>query len=356
MEEKKYPDEISVKQVFNTLSKPLKTFVSVALGATGLSLFSIIGVIAKIINEVDSKGTINLNLSLFIILCASIFVAILGLIVLAGISLMSLFRLKINTRALNKTLEKIDETSAILFDSSCSISTSANQLNDINVIYKQISSLVANRFTELQKEKMAQYILTSDEISALEQNVCKNARIVVMTSKFQLDKGKLLKIILDNICKGAIYEYLVPNADTNMRDFKLVYTAWWKMFCDRISESECYEHAGYSDEFLELRKKAANHDNCVYDQALEYFKKHVVQKQISASNSLVTIIMYQQEPQPSTKWEIIMKLPTVSDDDTYYAFLVPEEEAAEKMILIRGVETLCFENDIPLDLERHKLY
>lgn len=302
-------EKLSNKQLFDAVSKPIGIALSTAITVTGISLFTIVGLVAKIAELASSVDLISIPKGWFVALAIFCSIFIVAVLIIAFISTISLFKIKIGLSSINDCISHIESATNLLS-------------------------------SETQKASMSKYILNGDEISEIEKNVVGEARIVVMTSRFLLDKGKLLDIILNNIRKGVTYEYLIPQEGAYQRDFQKVYQSWWHKFLESISSKEQRDIV-YSKEYNELKKISAENPKLFQKKAKEYFKKHVKELLINKEHNLVTIIMYQQEPQPSDKWEVIMKLPTVTEDNEYYAFHIGDEEKAEKTNLINCIENLC---------------
>lgn len=322
---------ISIIAIFKALSSPLKLVLGLALTFTGVSGISVISAVTYYTNN-NELVQISSRVLLFVGL--SIVAMMFFFIILAISSTVALIRLKFDGKQNDDRL-------------AC----------DIQHLESQIT-LLGSMVT---RNALSKYILNSALITELESSSGNNRRIVVMTSKFTLDKGKLLQVILDNIRKGAIYEYLVPSEvqDDGVVDggdhenFKLVYRAWWNQFLKdlhtELNDDYCVE---YKELYDKARTAKSTRDKKLLKSSAEqYFKKHVKEYRIGIEHSLVTLILYQQEPSPSDNWKIIMKLPSISDDD-YYAFLVPDEEQKEKTVLIQGVNKFCSKrNVVSLELD-----
>ncbi len=313
-------EEITNKQLFGALSKPLRLGLSAALTMTGISLFTIVGLVAKIADLSSSQDLLTIPKGWFVATVVVCCAFVVFLLVLALLSTFSLVRLKVNFLSINDCIKNIENATNLLS-------------------------------SENQKASMSKHILNGDEISEIEHHVVGEARIVVMTSRFYLDKGKLLDIILNNIRKGVIYEYLIPQEGAYQRDFQKVYQGWWHMFLESISSKE-EPGITFSKEYKELQRIKTDNHRLFTKKAKEYFRKHVKELLINKEHSLVTIIMYQQEPQPSDRWEVIMKLPTVTEDNEYYAFHIGDEERVEKTNLVNSIENLCVNaNEADLNLD-----
>lgn len=328
---------LSVKDLFFLLSKPLRVAVSIALGFTGLSMFSFFTVAAKFEELVKRLGTVNLNIDVaMIILLVLIIIILISALFLASVSVVALVRLKL---------------------------MSQNFKSDFAHIIDEFSANISQLDFEVKQLVLSKYILDEDQITALESSKQKDERIIVMTSKYHLDTGKLLEIILNNIKKGVIYQYVVPGEKTrgkNSRirghhhdDFIITYTNWWDSFKKDLLIKEPPEiMETYHPDYQKLKEEALQGlqlSNAVKEMAQKYFAAHVHEYLVNKDYSLVTIIMYQKGVVTDHNYDIIMKLPTVSDDN-YYAFKIPDEEKVEKQNLSNIIEGFCREESIKLTL------
>ncbi len=329
---------LSAKDLFGLLSKPLRAAVSIALAITGLSMFSFFTVAARFEELVKSFGTINLNIDVaMIVLIVLIIIILISALFLASVSIVALVRLKL---------------------------MSQNFKCDISHIIDEFSVNISQLDFEVKQLVLSKYILDEDQITALESSKQRDERIIVMTSKYHLDTGKLLKIILDNIKKGVIYQYVVPGEKTrgkNSRiignhhsDFTLTYTNWWNSFKEDLLKEEVPEiMETYHPDYQKLKEEAMHVglqlSDAVKEMAQKYFASHVQEFLVNKDYSLVTIIMYQKGAITDHNYDIIMKLPTISDDN-YYAFKIPDEEKVEKQNLSNIIEAFCRKESIKLSL------
>ncbi|GHV00078.1 hypothetical protein FACS1894211_06650 [Clostridia bacterium] len=351
--------ELSWKDVWKVLTTPLKWAFSIAIALTGASIIGIIVTLVTIANKASAEVP-ALTSPPVITLVIFVGIALLGVGILAISSALALIRLKLNSNklienvsTLNSNCEKCVVASDVFSNASLGIS---EFVSGIGKLEAQVGKLSA----EVVKVALSQYILNEGAITRLEESVIDGARIVVMTSKFNLDKGKLLGIILDNIRKGVVYEYLVPGEwdskecikGTDHRDFCQVIDGWWEKFKESLfntkkENKDCIYCQAYEKLWADAKKaKTEEEKGDIIKQAWAYFAKHVKEYLIGSEHSLVTVIMYQQAKAPSDIWEVIIKLPTITDDN-YYAFKIPSEEGREKTNLIDGVEKLCC-NNVPL--------
>ena len=334
--------EVSNKQLFNFLSKPLQWAYKIVLPMTGISVFAFV-VFIGIIYDKLSETTDLAKLPKWApnAIAISLLVLVVSFIALALMSTVSLFRVKMDYKSFNDCIDHIEKKTQSTEDTIASVKAVLDPIKPemLAETLEKIERSTNLLASESQKTVMANHILNGSEISELESRTVGGARIVVMTSQFHLDKGKLLRIIVRNICKGVIYEYLIPEDLAYKRDFQIVYRGWWNSFIETVSSEEAEEE--FAEDCRKLKKLSSTNKGQFKRKAREYFKRHVRELPISKEHRLVTVIMYQQEVQPSDKWEVIMKLPTVTDDDEYYAFRVSDEERKEKQDLIRNIENLC---------------
>ena len=329
---------LSAKDLFALLSRPLRAAVSIALAITGLSLFSFFTVAARFEELAKGFGMVNLNIDVaMIVLLVLIIIILISALFLAGVSIVALVRLKL-----------VDQ----------------NFKYDIENIIDEFSINISQLDFEVKQLALSKYILDENQITALESSKQKDERIIVMTSKYHLDTGKLLEIILNNIKKGVIYQYVVPGEKTkgkNSRikgnhhaDFIITYTNWWNSFKEDLFNNEPPEiMKTYHPDYQKLKKEAIHTglplSSAVKEMAQKYFASHVQEFLVNKDYSLVTIIMYQKGAVTDHDYDIIMKLPTVSDDN-YYAFKIPDEEKLEKQNLSNIIEAFCREESIELTL------
>lgn len=330
---------LSAKALWNVLYRPLKTVVSIALAITGLSIFSFFTVAARFEDFVKSFGTIDLSIDVaMIVLLILIIIILINALFLASVSIVALVRLKL---------------------------VSQNYENYIKDIIDGFSVNISQLDFEVKQLVLSKYILDEDQITALESSKQKDERIIVMTSKYHLDTGKLLEIILNNIKKGVIYQYVIPGEKTKGKnprikgnhhsDFIITYTNWWENFKKDLLNNESPEiMKTYHPDYQKLKEEAmlggAQLSDAVKEMAQKYFAFHVQEFLVNKDYSLVTIIMYQKGAITDHNYDIIMKLPTVSDDN-YYAFKIPDEEKVEKRNLSNIIEAFCREQSIELVLK-----
>lgn len=317
------------RDIFRFLSKPVRITISIALSITGLSIFSFIYVISDYEELVARLGMINLDMSRAMIILSVLMVLIfIGFFFIACVSLVALVRLKLIEQNI-----KIDASKKI------------NELTDSVTCLK----------SEVNQLTLSKYILDAEQIIKLESSIASEGRIIVLTSKYHLDTGRLLGIILNNIKRGAIYQYVVPGEKINRKnakilgrhheDFVVTYTGWWNIFKEDLFRDEPGEIiSSYHSEYQKLKKSAlslgSSNFDMIKENAKKYFSAHVQEFLVSVDYSLVTIIMYQKGSKTDHNFDIIMKLPTVSDGN-YYAFKIPDEEKVEKKNLSDIIESFC---------------
>lgn len=330
-------DDLTLIDLFKLLSKPLRVILTLSMSITGLSIFGFFVIVAefKKITEALELVTLKINSALIALLvCIGFF--IVGILFIACASIVALVRVKILDQNLkddaNRTIEEL--------------SSNVSQIND------QVNQLT-----------LSKYILDEEQITALESGMFCDGRIIVMTSKFHLDTGKLLQIILNNIKRGAIYQYIVPGQKSRGKnkkisgtyhvDFTHAYTHWWNLFKQDLLYTETPDILStYHPDYQKLKKDALNAGDIedIKKDAQLYFSAHVQEYLVSTDYSLVTIIMYQKGAITDHNYDIIMKLPTISDGN-YYAFKVPDEEKAEKRSLSDIIEGFCLKDSEELKLD-----
>lgn len=330
-------DDLTLIDLFKLLSKPLRAIFAVSMGITGLGILGIFVVVAEFerITEGLKSITLEINTVFFVLLtCIGLF--IIGIFIIAYVSIAALMRIKILNQRIKDDADRTIEE----------LSRNISQLNDH-----------VNQLT------LSKYILDEDQITDLESEMFSGGHIIVMTSKFHLDTGKLLQIILNNIKRGAIYQYIVPGqkgrgknkqiTGTYHADFTLACNSWWNLFQkDLLCEEAPDIFSTYNLDYQKLKKDALNAGKIedVKKDAQLYFSNHVQEYLVGTDYSLVTIIMYQKGVATEHNYDIIMKLPTISDGN-YYAFKIPDEEKVEKRCLSDIIEAFCRKDPEELNLE-----
>lgn len=326
---------LSFFNLLKMLSNPMRVTLAIATALMGISIFSFISIVAYFKELFNQFENMNIKVNcIIIVLLIIISLFFLSIILIACSSSIALIRFKFKENSLKENAnEKIQELS-----------------DNIMLLNSEVSHI-----------KLSKYILNEEQITKLESSTIDGSKIVVMTSKFHLDSGKLLKIIINNIKKGIIYQYIVPGEfidgkihGMDHNDFKTVYLNWWSIFLDDllINEEE-NEIKKYNRDYQTIKRKALSlgksQFNKIKNEAKKYFEKHVEEYLVGNGYRLVTIIMYQKGLSTQHNYDIIMKLPTVSDDN-YYAFKIPDEEKIEKKGLIEIIESICLEDSIKLEL------
>lgn len=329
-------NDLKAMDLFKLLSKPLRLIFSIAVAITGLSIFGFIVVIADFKKITAALGQIPLDINVaMIVLLVCIGLFLVGMFFIACASIVALVRIKMLDQDIREEANgSIEE-----------LSRNINQLKD------QVNQLT-----------LSKYILDEEQITALESGMFCGGQIIVMTSKFHLDTGKLLQIILNNIKRGAVYQYIVPGQKVGEKrnkitgnhhsDFTLAYTMWWDLFQKDLLCAESPEiFSTYHPSYQKLKEDALKAGNieAVKKDARLYFSARVQEYLVSIDYSLVTIIMYQKGAATDHNYDIIMKLPTVSDGN-YYAFKIPDEEKAEKKSLSDIIESFCRSDRVELKL------
>jgi hypothetical protein len=354
--------DITNKQIWSALSMPLKWAFGIALALTGISIFGAITTISSWVSEY--KNILPLDAKIFIAFAVFVGIMFVSFGILAFSSAISLIRLKFNSGNFTKNCEQCSETSTSLKNNNGTYSDCNNNhseiTNEMGTIAKTLEKQVGELNVGVTKVLLADYILDEGKITELESKVKEGARIVVMTTTFHLDRGKLINIILDNIRKGVKYQYLVSGEkkegeikpEKDHRDFCDLIKRWWTKFksdifeCKNISK---IKEKNYCSDYIAIAEKANRKGvdkNEILEDAWRYFANHVTEYLVGKYHSLITVIMYQQEPaQYDDIWEIIIKLPTVTNKN-YYAFKIPGEESGEKAILIRSMEDFCNKENI----------
>lgn len=337
-------NELKAIDLFKILSKRLRIAISIAMTLTSLSIFSSIYVIADYERLIANLGQVVFKISwamIILFVCLGIF--FVGTLFLACVSTVALLRLKVLDQNIKVDAYKtIEEFSQKTVDFSLSINKLNSQINQLT---------------------LSEHILDEEQITALESGMFCGGRIIVMTSKFHLDTGKLVQVILSNIKKGVIYQYIVPGkraggqskriSGNHHADFTFAYTHWWELFKEDLFCAESPETVStYDPKYQELKKFALDVRDFsqIEDAAKEYFSEHVQEFLVSTEYSLITVIMYQKGVSTDHNFNIIIKLPTVSDDN-YFAFKIPDEEKVEKKNLSDIIEAFCRKTPITLKLK-----
>ena len=212
------------------------------------------------------------------------------------------------------------------------------------------------------KDNLLKLILDKQKILDLEKNVPNDTGIIVMTSKFVLEKGIVKPIIVDNIRKGVKYNYLIPDDNRDLTDYINTATMWWEDFRAMLTDKKiCLELSNrsnknenvFSQDFKALLTSCKEfHEMLVNDQnntltestlknnVLDYFKKKIQTYKIDAKYSFITIIMYKRS-KINNEWDVIIKLPTSEANDEYTAYGVPDNNHVEKRKLVDSIQRLC---------------
>lgn len=341
----KIKSELEPINILKSLSMPLRVTISLATAIMGLGIIGFFVVYNYFEEIVKGLGEISMNIShALIILLVCLGIIFVGTFFIACASTVALVRLKI----LDQDIKDY----------------ASRQIEEFSKKVKVFSQGISQLTSQVNQLTLSKYILDEDQITSLESGVSCGKRIIVMTSKFHLDTGKLLQIILNNIKKGAIYQYIIPGESkgkgqklkirgTHHADFTEAYELWWKLFQEDLGRDEPLEIlSSYDSKYQELKRRVLDGGNVslVKEDAQEYFSNHVQEYLVSTEYSLITVIMYQKDGFIAHNYDIIIKLPTVSDDN-YYAFKIPDEEKVEKKNLTDIVEAFCREKRIPLILE-----
>jgi len=227
------------------------------------------------------------------------------------------------------------------------------------------------RYIEL-KENLLKLILDKQDISDLEKRVPNDTEIIVMTSKFVLEKKAFMSIIVNNIRKGVMYNYLIPSDDRNTTDYFKTAVIWWDDFktmftqkerCSELLERPAPKEIVFSRGFMDLLSRCKKFhemqkDDQDYEEIKEalkndifdYFKGKIRAYKIDEKYSFITIIMYQKEAN-SINYDVIIKLPTSDNNEEYTAYLVPDKN--EKPNLVQSIRRFC---DVHRGAERYDIF
>ncbi len=279
-------EQITAKEIFRALSKPLKIAFSIAITLTGISIIGSAGSLFVLFN--DEKAGLSPTESVALIsLIVFAALVLIGLAVLAFSSAIALvrFKLQFNQSKFSESCEKVENSSNkyTLATESCestriTLQTVASKLQDELVSLDE----------KVNKILLARNILDAAAITALESSVTHGNHIVVMTSKFNLDTDSLIPIILDNIRNGASYDYLVPgkrirgNFTSNEHDdFCKAVNNWWvKYKLDLVAHSATdLSNKNYSSDYLNIvqsvKENGNNLNDKIINKAKEYFCQHI---------------------------------------------------------------------------------
>lgn len=355
---------ISARDIWRVMSEPLKWIISAFGGVSFLTIISIVVVSGKIYNIlVVEQG--ELNAKLIILLVVLIFFFLLTLIAFATVLAISLIKIKFDNIFFNQNIMQFAQSCELLSSSVVNIEPLLNETQNsaekMSNVTDEALQVVSKMNSLVSQTHLSKYILDERQITKLEESVGGGYKIVVMTSQYKLDSGKLLQIILNNIRKGVIYEYLIPNEKgassfgEKHEDFCKVVCEWWKQFLrDYEKHTRTFkqnEYSLYGRDYIQL---VENRLDSECEELKDFFLEHVKEHIIANEYSLITVIMYQKGNLTAHEWEAIIKLPTVSNDN-YYAFKVPDEETKEKRNLIEAIERLCRNTkEIKLSIQKHK--
>ncbi len=220
-----------------------------------------------------------------------------------------------------------------------------------------LSTLIINLNMEI---KMQEYLLNKQQLATLEGSVgddydCERAekrRIMVTSSEFVLETSdpKFKEAIVQNLRKGVVYKYLIPESTENEPlKFSSMLLSWVHIYakhilskegCEELLELEkdmsisshwCGEYKGTirrAKKFWEKYEKSRgahteleweNTAFQLFSEVLGLFKEHVLV--YKANNGIFAVTMAAYEFKEG--WRAIVKLPTESnDDEVYFSFSV----------------------------------
>lgn len=355
---------VSIKDVWEIIGKPLNYIISALGGVSCFTLITLVVVIERIYNTLlDNQGKFEAILIVLVIVLT--FVFFICLIAITITLFVSLVKIKFDNKFFAQNIQEFNQT-CDFFSSYAStiepllheIQNSTDDMSDVSDMALQVVEKINTLATQIH---LSEFILDEREITELEASVSEGYKIIVMTSQYKLDSGKLLQVILNNIRQGVIYEYLIPSEDEKNTfgekhdDFCKVVCGWWKQFLkdyeNHIKKFEQNNDIVYSKDYMQLVENKLGIES---DELKDFFLEHVREHLIANEYSLVTIIMYQKGSLTGHEWEAIIKLPTVSSDN-YYAFKIPDEETKEKRNLIEAIEKLCrHTNNVKLVIEKNR--
>lgn len=264
----------------------------------------------------------------------------------------------------NKTKKILAEYESKLLGTAQELQTLSQNMNANETQCKTNISLISKTCEEIAlTAKLSAHILKTDKVEEMERNALKDTDIIVYTSRFTLetDEKTMLPIIVDNIRKGVIYRYLIPENGDDVALYDQAVVMWQKEFKKILHDKKyCEEQANKvkADAFFvkygELVTKCLNlhkmkDDNPkktsttaqISNELKTYFCSKVTAHKILKAYSFVTVIMYAKE-KIGIKYEIIIKLPTSSLGEPFTAFKVPEsDDDADKKNLITQLRGLC---------------
>lgn len=308
------------KNFWALLSRPLKALFSIFGLVTGAGLIGLATTLTGVMATLENG---NKNSEIWVkSLVVFVMVVLVCLFVLTILLATGFMRVKfMEDDVSKKTNDSIANFNAAFEENVQKFNNSIHKLNE-----------------SITQFSLAKYIKDKREISELEKNAC-GKKIIVMSSKFNLDTGDLQKIILDNLRKGITYVYLIPEQDSpgyELDLFRTMVTSWWNTLEASFfkEKPQTFMDADYK-QILGLVKSATREE--VLGQLRDYFCKHIQFVMIAKEYGIVTVVMYQREN--DFQWDTIIMLP-INDNDDYYAFQIPDAEGAEKKELEKKIRTL----------------
>lgn len=357
-------ENISAKDIWGVMSRPMKWIISAFGGVSFFTIVSIVVVIRRIYDIlVVKQGELNAKLIILLVSLISFFLLIL--IAFSIVLSISLIKIKFDNKFFNQNVMQFAQSCELFSSSVVNIEPLLNETQNSSEKMSNVTDealQVVNKMNSIVSQiHLSKFILDERQITKLEESVGGGYKIVVMTSQYKLDSGKLLQIILNNIRKGVIYEYLIPNEKGTRsfgekhEDFCKVVCEWWKQFLrDYEKHTRTFDQNEYSLFGRDYIQLVENRLDSECEELKDFFLEHVKEHIIANEYSLITVIMYQKGNLTAHEWEAIIKLPTVSNDN-YYAFKVPDEETKEKRNLIEAIERLCRNTkEIKLSIQKHK--
>jgi len=223
----------------------------------------------------------------------------------------------------------------------------------------------ANQLQSLASDKeFSTYVLSREKVNKIEESVKKGKRIIILTSKFVLEKDtEFVERIINNFRKGVKYIYYVPDDELQaLNTYWESVKEWFNAFASftqskeeaekLLSETDDGIVREWNQEYVNLikrfirankKKKSKGKDKefqSVWNKLIEMFTGQLKSYLFIKHLFFVTVAMYEQE---SEDWKAIIKLPTVTPKEQYVAFSLDRSEKYEreefftKIIYLRSI-------------------
>jgi len=207
----------------------------------------------------------------------------------------------------------------------------------------------ANQLQRLASDKeFSMYVLPRDKVNNMEESVKKGKRIIILTSKFVLEKDtEFVERIINNFRKGVKYIYIVPDderqaLDTYWERVKEWYLAFSSFTQSKDEADKLFNETGrdkntsqWNNIYINHIKKLVNVNQKrkeketqeIRNKLKNMFAEQLISYSLNEYLFFVTVAMYEQG---ADDWKAIIKLPTENPQEQYVAFSLEQSEALER--------------------------